>query len=243
MSALATTDKQAFSLVPTNLTDAMRFAEIIAKSDMVPKDYKERPGNVMVAMQMGMELGLPPLQAIQNIAVINGRPSVWGDIALAIVKARPDCEDVEEFFEGEGDKLTAVCVVKRKGKKPVRQTFSIQDAKDAKLLDKDGPWKLYRRRMLQMRARAFGLRDAFPDALKGLQIAEEAQDIKDMGPADVVIPAYPEDAFEKNLPAWLEAIKAGARTADQIIDMVSTKGALTEDQKAKIKGTYQEPQA
>ncbi len=240
-TSLATTDK-TFSLTPTSLAEALEFAQIVAKSEMVPKDYKDKPGNVLVAMQMGMELGLPPLQAIQNIAVINGRPAVWGDAALAIVKAHRDFESIVEALEGSGDNMVAACTVKRKNQ-PVRTCrFSVEDAKRAKLWNKD-IWQAYPQRMLQMRARSWALRDTFPDALKGLQIAEEAQDIKDMGPADVVIPAYPEDAFEKNLPAWREAIKAGTRTADQIIDMVSTKGALTDDQKAKIKGTYQEPQA
>jgi len=130
----------------------------------------------MIAVQMGSELGLAPMQAIQNIAVINGRPSVWGDAMLALVKASPVCDDVIETFEGEGDSLVAICVAKRKGKAPVESRFSVDDAKAAGLWGKSGPWQQYRRRMLQMRARGFALRDAFPDVLKGLISAEEAAD-------------------------------------------------------------------
>lgn len=162
----------AFSLQPTNLNEAMQFADIISKSDLVPKDYKGRPGNVLVAVQMGAEIGLSPMQALQNIAVINGRPSVWGDAAMALVQAHPDCEDVIEECDGKA----ATCTVKRRGRQPVVSRFSMDDAKRAGLLGKQGPWTQYPARMLQLRARGFALRDSFADALKGLITAEEASD-------------------------------------------------------------------
>jgi len=158
----------------------MAFAQLAAKSSMMPRDYQGKPENVMIAVQLGSELGLAPMQSLQNIAVISGRPAVFGDAMPALCRQSPVCEDIEERFEGEGDKLTAVCVAKRVGKKPIVQTFSVEDAKKAELWGKAGPWKQYPRRMLQMRARGFALRDAFPDVLRGLISVEEAQDI----PAD-----------------------------------------------------------
>jgi hypothetical protein len=117
------------------------------------------------------------MQALQNIAVINGKPSVYGDAAMALVQASPVCEDIEEYFDGEGTpNPVAVCVAKRKGRKPVVAKFSVEDAKRAGLWGKQGPWQAYPKRMMQMRARGFALRDAFPDVLKGLITAEEAQD-------------------------------------------------------------------
>ena len=169
--------QSGFLPVPSNFEEAMRIANVLADSDMVPKDFKGKPANCLIAMQWGADLGIPGIQALQNIAVINGRPSIWGDAAKAIVIGRSDCDDIQEYFEGEGDHLTAVCIAKRKGKSPVTSKFSISDAKSAGLLGKTGPWTQYRNRMMQMRARSFALRDAFPDALRGLSIAEEAQDI------------------------------------------------------------------
>ena len=87
-----------FTLAPKNLSEAMEYAKIIASSGMVPKSFQGRPGDVLVAVQMGVELGLPPTQALQNIAVINGRPSLWGDAVLAIVKGSPVCDYVREYF-------------------------------------------------------------------------------------------------------------------------------------------------
>jgi hypothetical protein len=162
---------------PTNFDEAWRISTMLASSDLVPKDYKGKPENVCVAMQWGADIGLPGLQALQNIAVINGRPSIWGDAAKALVLVHSACEDIEERIEGEGDLRTAICVAKRRGKTPSVQRFSVADAKRAGLWNKAGPWQNYPDRMLQMRARGFALRDAFPDALKGLLLAEEAQDI------------------------------------------------------------------
>ena len=170
-----TTTRQGFA--PTTITEAIQFSEMLASSQMVPRQYQGKPQDIMVCVQWGMELGLAPLQALQNIAVINGKPSVYGDAAMALVQASPLCEGVEEFIEGEGtNNPIAVCVAHRKGRKPVRSTFSVEDAKRAGLWGKQGPWQAYPKRMLAMRARGFALRDAFPDVLKGLITAEEAQD-------------------------------------------------------------------
>jgi hypothetical protein len=164
---------RTWTLAPRTFDEAQQFAKMLAQSDLVPKDYKGKAGNVMVAIQMGAELGLSPMQAIQNIAVINGRPSLWGDAMLALVLAHPECDDVQETDDGN----TATCTVLRKGRKPVVRTFSVEDAKQAGLAGKDGPWRNYPKRMRQMRARAFALRDAFADVMRGLHVAEEAQDI------------------------------------------------------------------
>jgi hypothetical protein len=235
----------------------MEYAEMMSRSDMVPKDFKGKPQNILVAVQMGMDIGLPPTQAIQNIAVINGRPSLWGDAALAVVRAHPACEYIHEDLDKST--LVATCKIKRKGQPETVRTFSQEDAQNARLWGKTGPWSDYPYRMLQMRARSFAMRDAFPDALKGIYIAEEAQDIpvQDIDPGaisggpsecdavpqveDVVeVKMYPGDDFDANLTAWRAAITSGKRTADEIIDMVQTKGTLTEEQKTIIRGDSDE---
>jgi hypothetical protein len=182
-----------FSLTPSSLKEAMEFSKIISESDLVPRDYKGKAGNVLVAVQMGLELGLPPLQAIQGIAVINGRPSVWGDALLALVRASPHFESIHEEQSEEG----AICTIKRRGEPSRTVTFTVEDARRAGLwqteakvkrrskeggwyeTENDSPWFRYPRRMLQMRARGFALRDMFADVLKGVAMAEEAQDLPD----------------------------------------------------------------
>jgi hypothetical protein len=170
-------------LQPANLTEAIEVAKIIAHSGLVPKHYEGNPGAVLVAIQHGAEIGLPPMASLQSIAVINGRPSLWGDAALALVTAHRECEGVAE------DDLTdiakagaATCVVKRRGRPPVKVTFTVDMAKKAGLWGKQGPWSQYPERMLKMRARGFALRDSFPDVLRGVGVAEEVRDIRDATP-------------------------------------------------------------
>lgn len=157
------------------IEDMYRFAQYVAASGFAPKGM-DRPESIVVAIQMGQELGMSPMASLQNIAVINGRPSVWGDAVKAIVLASGQCVGFTETFEGDGDKLTAVCEIERRWYETVRRTFSVADAKAAELWSKAGPWKQYPKRMLQMRARSWACRDAFPDALRGLLTVEEAQE-------------------------------------------------------------------
>jgi hypothetical protein len=195
-----TTTNRGFA--PATLTEAIQFSDMLASSSMVPKAYQGKPQDILVCVQWGYEMGLAPMQALQNIAVINGKPSVYGDAAMALVQASSVCEDVEEYFEGEGTtNPVAVCVAKRKGRKPVTAKFSVEDAKRAGLWGKQGPWQAYPKRMMQMRARGFALRDAFPDVLKGLITAEEAQDYPDEAkPRPVAKPANPLDMVAKPEP-------------------------------------------
>lgn len=157
------------------MEEMYRFAQCALNSGMAPKTFGS-PEAILIAVQHGLELGMKPAQALQSIAVINGRPSVYGDAALALVKAHREFEDLIESMDGEGDNRVAKCVALRKGKAPVERTFSVEDAKRAKLWTKAGPWTEYPRRMLAMRARSWAMRDAFPDALKGVGIAEEVRD-------------------------------------------------------------------
>jgi hypothetical protein len=202
---LATQPKTAgFDLSPQTFEQALTFSQYLADSDMVPKDFKGKPGNCLVAIQWGMEIGLKPLQAMQNIAVINGRPSLWGDAVIALARNSPVCEYIIE----EDDGRMATCKVKRRGEPEQFRTFSIDDAKLAGLLVKQGPWTQYPKRMRQMRARAFAIRDVFPDVLKGLPVAEELMDMPQTKPVD------PSTGEVKEV-ASMELVDAGRDAADK----------------------------
>lgn len=246
-TAIAVAARQQYDLSPRDFDEAWRMADYLANSDMVPKDFKGKPGNCLVAVQWGAELGLKTMQAIQNIAVINGRPSLWGDVMLALVRASPLCEYVVESVEGE----RAVCRVKRRGEPEQLREFTKEDAVKANLWTKDGPWKQYPKRMLQMRARAWALRDVFTDVLKGLHMAEEAMDMapeKHMGPAEVVQPtgASSPAVGPAAAPEWSDAELAKrepkirefygkGKSADDIIGFYGQKGTLSDAQKKRIR--------
>lgn len=192
-----------FDMALRTFDDAWRMAEILAASDLVPKDFKGKPENCLIAMQWGAEVGLKALQSLQGIAVINGRPAMWGDSLIALARNSPLCEYVVESDDGH----TATCKVKRRGEPEQVRTFSMDDAKRAGLAGKQGPWLQYPQRMRQLRARAFALRDVFPDVLRGLPVAEEVMDLPvDMGPAAEVSKWTPEQ-----MTAADEAAAQGAK--------------------------------
>lgn len=177
-SAITRTTGGAWLVQPQSMEEVYRFAKTITESDLCPKDYRNKPGNAIVAIQMGAEVGLQPMAALQNIAVINGRPSMWGDGLLAVCLADGSVSVQESFDEPS---VTATCVVTRTrangATQVTTQSFSKNDAERAQLWKKQGPWTQYPKRMLQMRARAFALRDACADLIRGMQSAEEQSDI------------------------------------------------------------------
>ena len=245
MSDLTVTNN--FSLTRSSLEEAMTFSKMICESSFCPSAFKGKEGDVLVAVQMGGEIGLQPMQALQNIAVINGRPCVWGDALPALAKAHPAFVSMDESFDDST--MTATCKVKRNGEPEQTVVFSKEDAETAKLWGKQGPWQTYPKRMLAMRARGWAIRNVFPDALKGLAVAEEARDIpmKDMGDVDVVktegvtepeqtlLPVYDDKKFDANLSSWLDLINSGKKTADELIAMFETKNTFTDDQKSRIR--------
>lgn len=242
MNELSVHQDAGFSLTPRSLAEAMEFAKIIASSDMVPKDYIGKPGNVLVAVQTGAEVGLKPMQSLQGIAVINGRPAIWGDAMWALVVSHPEFDG---FRDDNTDQQSTVWL-KRRGQGEISRSFSLEDAKKAGLLGKQGPWSTNPKRMMQMRARAFAARDLFPDALKGIKSVEEVRDYgtepeKDMGNAEVVsqhpapqLEVCSDERFEKNKAAWRELIVSGKKSVSDLTAMLETKAKLTEDQKLTI---------
>jgi hypothetical protein len=164
-------DKAAFG----HIDEVFKLAQFIAKSEFFPA-WKNKPHDAAVAILFGQSIGLSWGHSLLNISMINGRPTVWGDAMLALCKKSSSFEDMDEEFNEETK--TAICLVKRKGYKEQVRTFSYEDAQRAGLVKKDN-WVKYPKRMLQMRARAFALRDVFPDILQGLGCAEEVMDYPD----------------------------------------------------------------
>ncbi len=231
MTEISTITAPARGLALASFDDAFRFSKMVASSDFAPKDFRGKPESCLLAIQHGSEIGLSPMQALQSIAVVNGRPSVYGDTALAVVIASPVCEFVRERIEGDGDQMVAICEAKRRGYERANVvTFSVADAKKAGLWGKSGPWTQYSRRMLQMRARGFCLRDTFPDVLRGLVTVEEAQDYAVAHDAQPVTVTQPEPTPEPkavraaSAEDMVKALKAINATRDigKLGDFLST---------------------
>lgn len=169
---------QVAALVPQTLEEAFRVSQAIAGSGLAPRGL-DKPEQIMVAIMAGAELGLAPFQALQSFAVVNGRPTLWGDGLMAVARAQGI--QARETIEGEGEGMVAHCSVTRPDTgEVVDRSFSVGDAKKAGLWNKTGPWQQYPRRMLQMRARAWALRDGCADMLRGFQVREEVEDYQNL---------------------------------------------------------------
>ncbi len=176
------------TLVPTSLEDQYRLARYYHNSGLMPRGL-DTPEKVLVALQMCFEHGLPPMSSIGKIAVINGTPSMFGDLPLALVHKSGKLKQHKEWWFGkDGNPVAdnapieqiagASCTTQRHGMEPLTRSFTIADATLAQLWGKKGqsgnptPWVLYPKRMLQMRARSWALKDGFGDVLMGISIME-----------------------------------------------------------------------
>lgn len=123
---------------------------------------------VMVRLQAGRELGLMPIESGKYIAVINGRPSLWGEKAIELVIRAGHRVDW-----GKCDEKTATCTITRCDTgQSMSQTFTRQMAEERGLTKKGGSWISAPDNMLKFKAFHAIAKFLVPDALRGASIAE-----------------------------------------------------------------------
>ena len=170
-------DLAVSSLMPQTQAEKYEMAGVLCKSGLLPSGLNS-PEKVFVALQWGHELGLSPMVAVNNVAVINGKPTLSADIMSAVVRRSPEYGGIKWI---EMSDTKAECEITRilpNGEKEVQtSTFTIEDAQKAGLTTKD-VWKKYPRRMLKHRCLSYGLKDMFPDMLAGLYDPEEMESVQ-----------------------------------------------------------------
>ncbi len=189
-------------LAPTDHAQLSRFINQMITAKAIPRHLKNLE-EVISAWNFAAQLNLPPQPSLRNIAVIEGTPSLFGDLPLALVQRHNDFVFYEEFnideestrisFENKNLKNKpwgGVVRLQRKGmKEPQSFAFTLGDAERAGLLRraKEGmPWQAYQPVMLIRRARIMAIRALFADAITGASIAEDfgyAPDLKDVTPS------------------------------------------------------------
>jgi hypothetical protein len=199
----------------------MKLAGQLAASEMVPKCFRNKPSDLFICWSMGYQIGIPPEQAMNCIAVVNGKAVMWGDEMLALCMSHPDFLDItEEPMIGKDNITTGyTCTIKRKGRTTTVSVFTLEMAKKAGLLAKGGVWNQYPDRMLKLRARGFALRDAFPDALKGIKSREEVEDYID---ADYTV--------VHSKPSRTELLKHEVKAKKGIKNVEANDGSTTENE-------------
>lgn len=191
-------------IIPRTIEEVGRIANAVIIAGLAPDSYQtgsrdETASKIMIGIMKGAEIGLGPLTALASIAIINGRASLWGDGAVALVQASGKVKSWSEEWVGtEGsDDWTAVCTIWRVGQDaPYVGKFSWADAKRAKLTNRK-PYIEHPATMIMWRARSKTMRTGFADCLSGLAIAEEVQDIPPPPPPAADTSVLDDDAPEQ----------------------------------------------
>lgn len=222
--------------------EAAGFASLMAASGMLPP--KVTVPSAVVAIIAGASIGLNPFESVQSIAVVNGRPSLYGDGLKAVVQGSGvwEGEKVEWYKDKDGNIVACQVTVKRKGNpEPIVGRFSKKLAQQAGLWGKPGPWTQYPDRMMLARARTFALRDGFADCLKGVRSVEEEQDIaltRDSEPVPVLsAPAAP----VAQLPKPRRTRRASASEILDVMDSPDPALSPATGAKAPVEATMEAP--
>lgn len=170
-------------------SELFRVASLWVKSGMAPKGY-DTPEKIITGLQYANELGLKGLTALRHIAIIRGRPSIWGELPLALVRrAHPGLVLKEVLIDKDYQEISvknknlhvdywaAVCEGHVGG--VIKESFfSLDDATKAGLIPSDSAsaWYKYPKLMLKYRARSIFLKDNFPECLNSIEIAEYDHD-------------------------------------------------------------------
>lgn len=214
------------------VSDLAELASLMFKGGCQPPGI-DRPEKLAVLIIAGLEVGLAPAQAAGSIMLTGGKPAIYGDGALALVRASGLLQEIDEQVVGEGEQRRGICRLTRKGEKERVFAFSTADATRAGLIQRangKGPWATYPDRMLLMRARGFALRDVFPDVLRGLITAEEALDLVEERPtvgqpaAVAQVPPPPPPALPAAAPEPEPA--PGPVTAGQLARLKELRNSL-----------------
>lgn len=211
------------TLAPSTFVEAVEFAGKIAPTDFVPKAYKNKPAEILAAMQYGAELGLGPLGALNGLIVISGKVTLPTATMRALVEASGKMEKCTVTYQA--DPPLAIAVVKRVGRAEARHTFGLQDAQNAGL-SSGHMYSKYPERMYRSRALGFALRDEFADVLQGIMTAEEMADVQDEAPMSASqptpTPAVPDD--NEAYTDYKEALAEFVRKPD--VDMEAFRSEL-----------------
>lgn len=199
----------AAPMAPMSLPDLFKLGEMLVTTGFLAKAV-DTPAKAVAIMLKGQELGIPPMYALNNIAVVNGKTVCQAELMLSLIYRDHGSRALEILETND-----RVCRVRyqRRGGQPGELAFTIEEADAAGLLNKPGPpggvapWKGYRPAMLRARVISAAARIAFPDTIAGMYTPEE------MG-ARVVVTSDGAVVMDEEQPPMLEPAASIARSYD-----------------------------
>ena len=166
------------AFIPGNMDEAWRTAEYLSKSGILPDALRGKPYDILVTIMTGTELGLSPMAAIRDIYVVKGRGYMSALLKIALVKQSPECE---YFRLVESTDKKAVFETKRVGEGVTRLEYTIEEAKQADLVDRpkgDGKsgkdnWEKTPKLMLRRRCGSQLADEVYSDVVRGIHDRED----------------------------------------------------------------------
>lgn len=218
---------------PGALSERIQYAETLAESSLLPKQFQKQPANVLMAIEYGNSLELSPIQAIQEITVINGKPTASANLIGALVRKAGHRLRVK----ADTATKTAVAQITRHDDPEYvyEVRWDMERAKSAGLTGKDN-WKNYPEAMLKARAITEVAREACPEALMGINYTrEELED--STGFVEAPITVDPAVTTSKATPAEDDtlALLADTTTPEEMTRLWDT---LTPEQQGKHQAAF-----
>ena len=178
-------EEKAFALV-------QRQAKMFASSTLIPKAYQGNMGNIIIALNISKKVNADPLMVMQNLDVIQGKPSWSSKFLIATINSCGRYSSLRYEFKGEEGKASRACRAycyersDKDHKEPLYGAWvSMEMAQQEGWLGKPGSkWKTMPEQMLRYRAATFWQRTNAPELGLGLLTQEEARDIS-VDPEDV----------------------------------------------------------
>ncbi len=231
------TEHKSLALVPTSFAEGQEMAKFFSESKLIPQELRDKPADVYAAMMLGVERGVGPMTSLKHINIINGKAEIDAVLAHGLVLASPLCE---YFRLVSIDDDQATYETKRRGN-PIRtMTFTMEEAKRAKLLDRgkdksDNNWNKWPKRMLIATCKRQLAKDVYPDVLTGLAVNLNLEDLshyddgepsdEPIADAEIVNPETGEieDSVLAATAEVIEKYKTRITALDNIEDMVKLK--------------------
>lgn len=179
---LSTASYETAIMNPKAMNHLVKIAKTLSNSSILPAQYRGNVANCFVACEMAARMDVSPLFVMQNLHVIDGRPSWSSSACIALINGCGLFRDVRFNMVGEmgtpsrGCYVTAVRV--DTGEKVQGTTVTIQLAIDEGWMERKGSkWKTMPEQMLKYRAAAFFARIECPNVLMGFMLDDESRDI------------------------------------------------------------------
>lgn len=161
---------------------ALRGATALSRSTLVPTNYQGKPENCFIAVNLANRMGVDPMIVMQNLYVVQGKPSWAGQACMMLIKNCGEFRNVKPIYIGKRDTDTWGCYITANrisdGEVVNGAAVSIDTAKKESWYQKNGSkWQTMPELMLAYRAAAWFARVYCPEALMGMQTAEESVDV------------------------------------------------------------------